>query len=110
MIPKNLDECFKVLDGMISPEDRFKFRENLEKDVSNLHFNLGMKLRNNWGLWTDSELKNWFKNIGIHHPDDMSGIILTSYWRYLNDEPIRLEEQVNFYTSYWASIKIQFTN
>lgn len=105
MIPKNLDECFQVLDKIISPEERFKLRENSEKDISSLHFGFGMELRNKWGLWKGSELKDWFENIGIKHPDDMSGIIFTSYWRYLNDQPIKLEEQVKFYQSYWEKVK-----
>ena len=61
----------------------------------------GMYLRNNWGLWGDSELaKNLYK-MGILHPDDMSGIILNSYQRKLKGEDIKLEEQLKYYQDYW---------
>ena len=33
--------------------------------------------------------------------DDMSGIILDSFWRHLNQKPIKLDEQVKYYQDYW---------
>jgi hypothetical protein len=38
---------------------------------------------------------------GIFHPDDMSGIILDSFWRHLHSQPIKLEEQTAYYQEYW---------
>jgi hypothetical protein len=60
-----------------------------------------MWMRNNWGLWGGSRLAKWFNNQGVKHPDDMSGVILDSFWRHLNDKPIKLEEQVKHYQDYW---------
>jgi hypothetical protein len=31
----------------------------------------------------------------------MSGIILHSFWRHLNAQPIKLDEQVAYYQKYW---------
>ena len=36
--------------------------------------------------------------------DDMSSIIITSYYRYLNNLPINLNEQVEYYKEYWKNI------
>ena len=58
-------------------------------------------MRNNWALWKGSELSRWFNEKGIHHPDDMSGIIFDSFWRHLNNQPLKLEEQIKYYQDYW---------
>jgi hypothetical protein len=42
--------------------------------------------------------------MGIYHPDDMSGIILTSYHRYLNGQDIALEAQIKSYQDYWKKV------
>lgn len=63
---------------------------------------IGLTMRNRWGLWAGSELAQWFNALGIGHPDDMSGIILHSYWRRLNGYPIELSKQVSFYRSWWT--------
>jgi hypothetical protein len=57
------------------------------------HFSLGMWMRNNWGLWHGSRLSEYFNEHGVHHPDDMSGIILSSYWNSLHNLPMEFEKQ-----------------
>ncbi len=68
-----------------------------EDDMALYHHGLGTWIRNNWGLWEGSRLSVWFQKKGIEHPDIMSGIILTSFWRHLNGKPIGLEEQFRYY-------------
>ncbi len=101
-IPANLDESFVQLDSILSTDNRALIQGWPEDSIINLHFGLGMWMRNNWGLWKGSVLSKWFNGLGIFHPDDMSGIILTSYWRYLHHQPIELEGQVKYYIDYWA--------
>lgn len=102
-IPQNLEECFLELDKILKPKDISNFK-NLkeEKDVSLYHHGLGTWLRNNWYLWGGSRLSKYFNNLGIYHPDDISSIILVSYYRYLNQQEIKLDEQINYYKDYWA--------
>jgi hypothetical protein len=90
-IPKNLEECYLFLDGV---EDIDKWlKKSEESATSSAHHGMGQWIRNNWGLWSgDSDLCKWFKLNEIDHPDDMSGIILTSFYRYKNNTDIRLEE------------------
>jgi len=54
-----------------------------------------------WQLWGGSRLSKFFNDRGIYHPDDMSGIILDSYHRYLTGKDIKLDEQIKFYQDYW---------
>lgn len=100
-IPKDLDDCFVQLERILQPTDIDKMKVGSEKDMIQYHRSLGMWMRNNWGLWSGSRLKQYFNNLGIHHPDDMSGIILDSFWRHLHGQPIRLEEQIKYYHNYW---------
>lgn len=102
-IPTTLEQCFEVLDMQIPSEDRETFKNWKEEDCCQIHFTTGMQLRNNWGLWRGGPLRDWFNDHDVWHPDDMSGIIITSYWRRLNKQPIRLEEQVKYYNDYWKA-------
>lgn len=99
-IPKNLEECFAALDGMLLDDDREVAMNNPKFPII-AHHSLGRTIRNDWNLWKYSLLSEWFNDLGIEHADDMSGIILTSYCRYLNDKPIELEEQIKEYLEYW---------
>ncbi|MEW6376459.1 MAG: DUF6794 domain-containing protein [Thermodesulfobacteriota bacterium] len=99
-IPKDLEDCFIELKKML-PLKLIKKIKSKEFSISEYHLNLGLWLRNNWGLWKGSRLKAYFESIGIHHPDDMSSVILVSFHRHLNDEEIRLLGQVKFYQKYW---------
>ena len=65
-----------------------------------------MYLRNNLLRHNEKSEKitKFFDSLGIHHYDDMSSIILTSYHRYLNKEDIQLQSQVNKYVEYWKPI------
>jgi len=96
-IPENLEDCFKELDKMLHPEIVKEMRSGTENDMINYHFGLGMWLRNNWGLWSESRLAKYFNDFGVYHSDNISGIILDSYWRYLNDKPIKFDEQIKYY-------------
>lgn len=93
--PKNLEECMVKLDLMLTDADKDTIRSMGEHDFAvSQHFSLGLHMRNYWGLWKQKELYHFFDSLGVTHPDNMSGIILVSYHRYLSDQEIKLEEQV----------------
>lgn len=104
-IPKDLDDCFVQLEKILKPDDIKTMRGGTEKDMAKYHFGLGMWMRNNWGFWRGSRLAKWFNGLGIKHPDDMSGIILDSFWRHLNGNDIKLEDQIKYYQEYWERQK-----
>lgn len=95
-IDKNLNDTIKY-DFKIAPE-------NLA--TSKHHFGLGLDLRNGKGLWRGSLLKTYFKLNGIKHPDDMSSIILTTYHRKLNNQPINFNKQKEEFKEYWKMSEI----
>lgn len=103
MIPSTLEECFAEIDRMLSHEAKLDIlASDDEKIMSGLHHSLGQYMRNKWGLWKgDTELHAYFKGLGIWHADDMSGIILKSYFRYTHDKPLDIDGQVKHYLAFW---------
>src|ERR1043165_5754617 len=96
--PKTLDEAVLQLEKTHHDTTKQKIRAMTEDQfIGNSHMGLGMWVRNNWGLWAGGELSKYFKSIGIFHPDDMSGIILTSFYRQLKGQDRQLEKQVKYY-------------
>lgn len=79
-IPKTLEEAIIELDKELSSEDKSFLLENGSLSV---HHSLGRWIRNNWGLWGDSELKKYLLGQGIEHPDDMSNYIIEEYITHL---------------------------
>ncbi|NQU73249.1 MAG: hypothetical protein HQ547_00875 [Candidatus Omnitrophica bacterium] len=104
-IPKNLNECYEELEKVLDKEELNEFKATKEEDLVKYHFSIGRWIRNTWHLWGDAELKKYFNNMEIHHPDDMSGIIITSFHRYLNGKEIKLNEQIKYYKDYWDQMK-----
>lgn len=101
-IPENLEQCFGTLKQMFGAEELEKICTGPESNMVRYHHGLGRWLRNNWGLWGESKLKEHLKKIGLWHADDMSSVILDSFWRHLHDVPLDIEEQVEKYQVYWA--------
>ena len=104
--PKDINESLIQLKKIHNDSIKNKIRNMSENEfLSNSHLGLGMWIRNNWKLWKGGELSNYFNELGIYHPDNMSGIILTSYYRDLTEKPIQLNEQIEFYKKYWKDLR-----
>lgn len=100
-LPVDLDDALRILYDQLESE-LDKIYELSEKEfLGQAHHGLGRFLRNEWGLWTGSDIQRWFKERGIHHADDMSGIILTSFHRKLHGKDIDLDKQIKHYIKYW---------
>jgi len=94
-IPLNLTEALDELNSQLDDEEKEKIR-NLGEDefVILSHMFMGQKLRNLWLYPQDSPLKKFFKDEGLFMEDDMSDIILRSFYRYLKGEDIGYEVQL----------------
>lgn len=105
-VPLFLRATINDIDKNLNDTVKFDFRTYPE-DISTTkhHFGLGLNIRNERNLWKEGFLKISFRFKGIHHPDDMSSIILTSYHRKLNGKDINFKEQKKFYKTYWKLIK-----
>ncbi|MEM7375242.1 MAG: DUF6794 domain-containing protein [Bacteroidota bacterium] len=106
-IPDKLEDAIDYLDCLWSEEDKEAFKAKPEeKAVASLHFGTGQSMRNDWGLWKGkNSLSRYFRTRGIFHPDDMSGIILTSFHRWLHGKDILLNEQISEYQAFWEQAR-----
>lgn len=102
-IPKDLNDAIHCLDCRWSEENKKSFKEKDEDSAATeLHHGTGTALRNGWGLWKGkNKLYRFFKAKGVFHPDDISSIIITSFHRFLNGQPLNLDAQISFYIDYW---------
>ena len=85
-IPKNIEECFLELNKILNKDDIKILKELKTKDECSwkYHMGLGIYLRNNWGLWANSRLQEYFRERFCFHEDDMSSMIIVFYWEWLN--------------------------
>lgn len=102
--PRNLNEAISSIEVMVKPADKARILQWSEAEfIAKTHHNLGRLIRSQWGLWDEnSPLHKWFMRSRIWHADDMSGIILTSYYRHIHDQPLMLKDQFDGYIEYWA--------
>jgi hypothetical protein len=105
-VPINLDDAVKTLHEGMSPEDVAEFKSK-SFSPQQLHFGLGMLLRNEWSLWEkETILVKWFKeNYGVDHADDISGLILDCLYRDIIDKPRRAEALAKQYIAHWKKQK-----
>ena len=95
-IPADLEEALKELETILPPNTMRAITTTIsESEMKTYHMSLGTWLRDKWGLWTGLRFAQFFSELGIDHPDDMSGIILTSLWRRLHSKPIDLSGQIH---------------
>lgn len=93
-IPQTKEECFAILDEMLTDEDKQAIVEM--EDTVDMHFGLGMWIRNNW-IYPQSQedvekLLRQFDDEAdddmplFIHPDDYSSMILDAYQEYLKQK------------------------
>ena len=96
--PKNLTECIQMLDKNLKTEDKDYIKTLTEDEFfMESHFTIGMGIRNEWIRSGNLELVTFFLDQGVKHPDDMSAMILTSYYRHLLGKEIDFEGQISAY-------------
>ena len=96
--PKTLTECIQMLDKNLKTEDKDYIKTLTEDEFfMESHFTIGMGIRNEWIRSGNPELVTFFLDQGVKHPDDMSAMILTSYYRHLLGKEIDFEGQISAY-------------
>jgi hypothetical protein len=112
-LPVSLEEAYEILE--IFYKINFKEVKGMSEDefLLNSHHGGGAFIRNVWFLWWTPEhnypdwpnrkpkLVEYFNSLGITHPDDMSVIILASFYRKITNQTIKLKSQVRKLRSYW---------
>jgi hypothetical protein len=99
--PRTLEEALTTLQQHVPASIYLDFAQSYAESVAyRYHDSLGRWIRNNWGLYQGGPLCNDLRARGLVHADDMSGVILTSFWRQLHDQPLKMKEQVSRYQKF----------
>ncbi|GIK59499.1 MAG: hypothetical protein HND39_06675 [Ignavibacteriota bacterium] len=100
--PRNLQEAISQLD-IIFPDSTKEQIITMSEDefVIDTHFSTGLWIRNEW-LYDrvlgysigDSDLREELLEMGVPSNDDMSGLILRSYYRHLTNQDLNIDQQI----------------
>jgi hypothetical protein len=82
--PKTIDEAVNFLLNVLSQEEIEAIRRTPGNDLAALHFPLGMRIRNGFGLWDDNT--GLPLACGASHPDDASTTIIKALWEKLHPD------------------------
>ena len=97
-IPTDYEDAFAELERLSSAADIEKYKNASEETVRDkLHFGLGRWMVHNWGFYMGSRMSHSLRELGLEHPDDMSKFLLVTWHRKLNEKPLKIEEQVEYY-------------
>ena len=104
--PATLADAHAQLEKQLPKEELKKIDAmKSEDEMIEYHFGPGMGMRNSWGLWGDSPLAQHMRDLGFIHADDMSGVILKTFWCKRHGKDFRIKERVEYYKAYWAENK-----
>jgi hypothetical protein len=92
-VPRTLEEALTTLQRAGSGEFLARMRSEDETVPISYHDGLGRWIRNHWGLWDRGPLYHDLERYGLHEPDDMSAVILTSFWRRQHGRPLDVARQ-----------------
>lgn len=100
-IPTTLAEAHAELERMLPSKELAEIDAMAsEDDMSLYHMGLGMGIRNSWGLWAGGPLAKHMQELGFTHPDDMSGVILETFWCKRHGKDFRLKERAAGYREF----------
>ena len=86
--PETVDAVVRLLMSMVPEEERARIATMGQEDLVQLHFGLGMWIRNNLGLWQGNQ--TLLEACGHNDPDDASTVIIEAFWKQLQEREPRL--------------------
>lgn len=106
--PKSIEEAFAEFDKDLIPANRQRFKRAAQSDVGNFGGRESITdtmMADVYYKWNFTPLYKYFEARGITKEREVLGILLDSYWRYLNDKPIDLDTQISTHKAYWDDQK-----
>jgi hypothetical protein len=82
--PESVDEAIDRLMSILGAEEKATIAAMREENLIDLHFGLGMAIRNAFGLHEPGS--QLLTSCGVAHPDDASEIFVKMLWRELSDK------------------------
>ena len=96
--PRTLEKCFKLLDKTMS-DHKIQLIKVMQEDSIYFHkeFFCGTAFFHVWKIYDGSILTKHFNKKGLYGSSEIYNTILVSYHRYLNNEEIKLGDQIKKY-------------
>jgi hypothetical protein len=99
-LPRDLSDAHARLLQLLPDSVLQQMRTGTEDHMLSYHFGLGMWMRNNWGLWSRRSALYWyFDSLGLDNPDNISGVILRTFWCKLNNRSLEIERHIAISTN-----------
>ena len=87
-LPESVDAAVRLLMAVVPDEERARIAALRRTDLVQLHFGLGMWIRNNLGLWEGN--RRLLDACGRSTPDDASTFLIEAFWQHLRNLEPRL--------------------
>lgn len=87
--PRTIEMAVEKILSVMTAEQRELLRETKCADLIQFHHNLGLWIRNQFGLWRGNQ--ELMEACGLPHPDDCSMVIIEACWQCLRSERERTE-------------------
>ena len=71
-----LEGAIETIIAQLDEQTAERIKNATDDDLCLMHFGLGMAIRNNLGLWTESPLHDFFTARGVTDADDMSDAVI----------------------------------
>lgn len=107
--PETLDQCHEWLTKNLRPEEILEIKDTSLSGLCKYHHTMGRWIRNHWKLWEGGKLKSHMESLGFTHPDDMSSVILDSFWSKLNGQTFDIEKTAKEYADFWEKSKTNYS-
>ena len=93
-VPRTLAEAHDALARLVAPELVRELASRTEEEIRADDLRIGLWMREFWGLWNRGALRDHLAGLGLLHPDEMSELVLVTWWRHIHDRPLRVDEEV----------------
>jgi hypothetical protein len=101
-IPRDLYDCFKELDKAMDAKAKETFMAFSDEEVdAKTHGTLGLWLKTRWQMEEGSRIWEYFRKMGVPHPEYAVGIIIQTYHRKLNNRELGVKELVEKFKANW---------
>jgi hypothetical protein len=78
---------------MLDPGLIRQIKAGSEQDVMALNSTMAWLSGTSGACGTVASFRDYFRALGIRHPD-MTALLLITFWRHLNDQPLQVEDEV----------------
>lgn len=104
ILTNDIEKTILSIKNLFTEKDIDKIKNNDYDFSALLHNTLGRRIRNKY-LWEGkSQLYKDLKNIGLNHPDDMSGFLITCAVKDIQNKNRNVDEQIELYKKYWKNV------